>query len=881
MSSLDTLQLSSGAAPAELWRSVAGATHDWLDRHRLFAGDAVMLLPFVELLAPARLALAESKRWLPRLHTTRTLAAALAPPRERGAGEVTGDAAVDSATARQLLRGHAWVDAWLQRDARAFDAALHALVHTAQTLANAAAALHPDQRAAWWGRARERALAHAGPGGTDRLLLRTAIEWAALGSHADSDRLFTHQSAAWIVVTFGGDDALAQAVARAAAARGTPVLVLNADPLQADPFDASPSAGAIEVETAADAEAEATATAWRVHQLLHDGVVPVALIAQDRALVRRVRALLERLAIAVVDETGWSLATTRAGSHAAAALRAVRTALPDDRLDWLKADLDTTAGDDLVLLERLWRGQRIDDAAPRVRAAALWQREQARLEAFAMPRRRPLGRWLSAFDALLFGASHSAAWRDDAAAQQLRQALRLGDAAGAGAGAWQAATALSMSLDEFTAWVDGALEAHAFIPPTPQQPAPVVITPLARAIGRPFAAAVLPGADANRLGVLPFDASLLDEPARRALVLPDRALRRRRGELAFMHLLRLPRVVLLHRQVDGEAPVSVSPWVERLMRARARHVVDTGAARSARLPEQEVQRSPIVRPAPQAARSLPPSLSASAVEALRQCPYRFFSRVVLHLSEQDELDAEVDKRDAGRWLHATLERFHAERAGPREADAEIAALIEAGHAALRALEEQGEVSAEGLLPFSAGLALLAQRYVDWLHATEADGWRFEAAELSAKVELPDAQGLRLHGRIDRVDARAAGREIRLIDYKTQSRQSLREKVAMPLEDTQLVVYAALQLGRGVEGDRLQACYLALEEQKADLAVEHPQVAHSAQILIHAIAGERARIEAGAPLPALGEGRVCELCEARGLCRRDHWVAQTLEPADAD
>jgi ATP-dependent helicase/nuclease subunit B len=33
----------------------------------------------------------------------------------------------------------------------------------------------------------------------------------------------------------------------------------------------------------------------------------------------------------------------------------------------------------------------------------------------------------------------------------------------------------------------------------------------------------------------------------------------------------------------------------------------------------------------------------------------------------------------------------------------------------------------------------------------------------------------------------------------------------------------------------------------------------------------ARIEAGAPLAALGEGKVCDFCAARGLCRRDFWA----------
>ena len=82
--------------------------------------------------------------------------------------------------------------------------------------------------------------------------------------------------------------------------------------------------------------------------------------------------------------------------------------------------------------------------------------------------------------------------------------------------------------------------------------AAVVITPLSRAIGRDFAAAVLPGGDELRLGTLPNEPGLLDEASRRALGLPDRAARRRRAALAFVQLLRLPRVALLHRRADGD-----------------------------------------------------------------------------------------------------------------------------------------------------------------------------------------------------------------------------------------------------------------------------------------------------------------------------------------
>ena len=44
----------------------------------------------------------------------------------------------------------------------------------------------------------------------------------------------------------------------------------------------------------------------------------------------------------------------------------------------------------------------------------------------------------------------------------------------------------------------------------------------------------------------------------------------------------------------------------------------------------------------------------------------------------------------------------------------------------------------------------------------------------------------------------------------------------------------------------------------------------AQHLLHGMAQDLTAIAAGAPLPALGQGRRCDHCAARGLCRRDFW-----------
>jgi ATP-dependent helicase/nuclease subunit B len=52
--------------------------------------------------------------------------------------------------------------------------------------------------------------------------------------------------------------------------------------------------------------------------------------------------------------------------------------------------------------------------------------------------------------------------------------------------------------------------------------------------------------------------------------------------------------------------------------------------------------------------------------------------------------------------------------------------------------------------------------------------------------------------------------------------------------------------------------------------EHKDVAATASTLVDGLADDLRRLREGAGLRPLGEGSACEHCDARGLCRRDHW-----------
>ncbi len=824
-------------AGSDPWPAVARAALGWLSRRGVEPRDAVVLLPFAALLVPARAAFGAGGGWMPRVETARTLADSLGPPPAPVPGEPCGDPVLDRLQAAALLRRLPSMAARERADRRAFEAVVERFVGAAGELREAAFERPPAERAAWWASVREGCPPVAGPGALEASLLRAAVEWAAGDAPAPTDRLFAHRAAAWIVLRIGGADRLSEAVA---AASGAPALVID--------LDRSPRpVTAARRWRCESLEDEAEAAVAEIVAALDAGRAPVALVALDRLPVRRARALLERLGVAVIDETGWTLSTTHAAATLMSLLRAAAPAAGGDALlAWLKqwppAQQSPRA---LQALEARLRRDRRREADPA--AAELLARAQAHLAPFAAQRERSLAEWWTLLQDRLAEDGTLDLLAADAAGAQLLQALARPLAGAAGRAI---AAASRFTLAGFTAWVDATLEAGVFLPP-PAPAAEVVLTPLARAIGRPFGHVVVPAADASHLGAADPAPSLVPPALAEALGLMTPARRRERQRAAFAQLLHAPSLTLLRRRHDGDEPLAASPEV---LAAAAEHA---WLAEDDWQPAWRTVESLLAgRPQPTAPADLPPLLSATQVEALRDCPYRFFARAVLRLSEPDEIEAEFGKRDHGTWLHGVLHRFHRTRGEPAEDAARLA------QAAEEEVQAMG-LAPEAMLPFRASFERFAPAYLAWLAARDAEGWSWQDGEADREVAPPELAPQRLRGRLDRLDRGAAG-GLQVIDYKTGSADALKRKVRDPLEDTQLAFYAALEPGV------TSALYLALDDPDAPLPVEHPGVQDSAAELVRQLGAEMARLRAGTPMPALGEEPLCEHCEARGLCRRDHW-----------
>lgn len=867
MQAFDVPSISATHAPAgvcaDAWGGVLQRAAERCAARGVHPSRALVLVPFAQLMpVAARVWMARfADGFIPRFETTRNWARQL-HCFEPAAHDFSGDPGRDWLTAHSLLE-QTGLGAWRETLApRLLDA-------TSQL--TAVAASHPPRSRADWGGQLAAQLALLGEGdgplAFEAALARLALAWASTSAYA-TDVLYEPRALEAVDAVFVVEgltpDPLAAALARH-----------WGDRVEQLALELGTSRGAVRLHAAADAEDEAERAAACVIAHINSGRVPVALVANDRALTRRVRALLAQRGVRIRDENGWKLSTTRMAANLMALLRALAPrASSDEMLDAVKNQPAWATSGAANTLEAWLRrnGVREWRAAERGHAAGAFaaQPEVASLlDAIgrvraAMSGAKTLPAWLRALDTVLRETGAREAFEADAAGQRVLEVLRLAAGETAAFDGLPAARA-RMRLGEFTQWVDAVLEAESLVPVHPAREQ-VTILPMSQMLGRGFAAAVLPGCDEERLPAAPEAQGLWTMAQRRALGLPERDDLALAQRAAFGLALRAPVCDILWRVSDaGDRALLPSPLVQAL---RLDGIGAVATDPRERLP---LQARPVMPPKPDGSKLPLRELSASAYADLRACPYRFFARRQLRLSEADELDVEVDKRDFGLWLHLVLRHFHeALQAAPTDEAAKRAALMD--DAAARATREQGLEEAD-FLPFAASWPTLRDGYLAWLQRYEAEGAHFERAESAARTPLGPCE---LVGRLDRVDRGADGVPW-VIDYKTERAEGTARRIKDGNEDVQLAFYAAL-LG----GDTVRAAYLNVSERDGCRLYAPDDVAALRDQLLEGVVRDLTRIAAGEPLRALGDGSACTYCAARGLCRKDSWaaLAQASEPGSA-
>lgn len=655
-----------------------------------------------------------------------------------------------------------------------------------------------------------------------------------------------------------------QALAAEADARGA---LLDAAYAEA-PAALAPGAPGLRLLEAAGPEHEARCVELAVRQALLDGARQVAVIAEDRRLARRLRALLERAGIALEDRAGWALSTSSAAATLDAWLQCLETGFQfRPLLELLKSGFMQPPPAAMAELERrlIYGRLAIEGGLPafiaEARSAEL--RELLRglqRAAVSLPRgAAPAGRWME----LLLGSLR---------ALPLWPAL-LGDPAGARLagvlGELDAAcrrVSLSLGWEQFREMLDRAIEGETFVPEA--QGGAVRLVTLAQAQFERPDLLVLAGATREQLpgggGAAPF----FNASVRRELGLPDWIARRALALLRLRRVLQCaPRVLVTFAPATLDEPAQPSPWLEAVEASCAADLRERALPRLAATAAAEVSHDDGIaparrRPAPPApAALLPATLSSGAHQALVDCPYQFFASALLGLRSEHAPDEDPDRSDYGERVHRILEAFTRpvdgmpppfgeavtpdNRARALDCLRAIAAAVFAGDLERRALAQLWRAEFESALP----------RLLDWLEARPPP--RAVEAEVPLRREFC---GVELTGRADRLEVQADGHRT-VVDYKTG--RLPRQADVDAGEAVQLLHYALLEPAvSAVE-------YLALREGERgfgrgrELAPLRAAAGARLERALHAL-------RAGAPLPAHGHEQVCERCDYRGLCRIEDW-----------
>ena len=830
-------------APAVL-RSLMKTLRALIAQRAAHPARTVVLVPYAQLMPLAgKLWAAEAPTgFAPRFETTMNWAGASGFAAD--GDDLSFDMGRDLLTAHSLLQR-----AGLQQHAGLLSGRL---VEAARQLAAAASAVPPLERSAWAAKARP--LVSAGFDGPvlalEAAVARVAIEWVAASAYA-TDCLLQADLASTLDLLVVLEGFQAEPIAETLKA-------LAGDKAVSLPLVVDAAPGQVTLHRGSDPADEAQQAAACVMRQIEAGRVPVALAATDRVLTRQIRATLDARGVAIRDETGWKLSTTRAAAHLMAALRACAwNASADAVLDWLKNAPALAAVTVLALERRVRRAGVRDWSAVQSGDLGDSQALQALADQVAswqggLKGSRPLPQWLSSLRSLLQSTGQWALLEGDAAGDKVIAALRLADGAQAEFEQLPQA-ARRFDLAGFSAWVNDTLEAASFVPEALRKEE-VVILPFNQLLGRPFAALVLPGCDEVRLAVSPEPGGLWTPAQREALGLPSRGDLEQAVRAGWRCALQAPFSDVLWRGSDDSGePLLPSPLVLALQ-------LDAGAAEGCDAREQRLVQ-PALTQAPQAIGAALPvaEISASAYEDLRRCPYRFFALRQLGLKEQDELDTEVGKREFGNWLHAVLAAFHQTLHASFEPPGlgRTSMMDICADEITRSMRlEEGE-----FLPFAAAWPQVRDGYLAWLQEHEATGASFVSSETAHRVALGP---LTLVGRIDRIDRLADGTRL-VVDYKTEDLQKTRKRVKVAGEDTQLAFYGAL-----LEDDHLEAAYLNVGDRSGTGPVPHKGVTQTRDDLVAGLLADMRRIAQGEPMAALGEGTGCDFCNARGLCRRDFW-----------
>ncbi len=627
-----------------------------------------------------------------------------------------------------------------------------------------------------------------------------------------------------------------------------------------------------------------------IQEFLKQGHHHIALIAQDRLVARRIRALLARFGsgVSIHDETGWKLSTTRAASALMSWVEVIRQPLvgpsavglleflKNPYIDWKELGLSEEDASHLIqsIEARLiesdsrggWSGMLLAlehqtdgvsfDAAitllTKLRGMAqAWQSKPASCEAW-------LGQLLKDFKDLAMYTM----LLQDLAGKQLLEALE----------PMNSVRSESLRLSEWLSLLNSMIEDASYVESSPRQDFSITILPLSATRLRRFDAWVMVGCDDGQLP------SVSDSPMFLSVGL-KKILGCKSSEAEFIQqALDLSQLMMAHQhwkmiwQAKGSAgePRQASPWLQRLYKNHPDYL-----NQSQEIDKVNLSIKAVHAPSPSLPSDFdkPATISPSAYKTLRECPYRYYASRLLGLKEHAHLEAEVDLSLVGQTLHAALKTFY-QGLKTKPFDGKLEDKKPYLENLLNNISRkhfQPLLDADGRW-LAAWVQWESQipSWIDWQLAREAEGWHFHDGEITVGFDLDTKFGsVRVAGQVDRIDLNPRSGAA-IIDYKYSSAASIKKKQKNIEDDPQLIIYAKALNGHDMVDRQAStsASWVSIKEEDEEVSVDDLELRMS-ELPAQMIA-DIEKVWEGFPLRASAPDGICQYCSFRGLCRKGMW-----------
>jgi ATP-dependent helicase/nuclease subunit B len=594
----------------------------------------------------------------------------------------------------------------------------------------------------------------------------------------------------------------------------------------------------LNIFAANNAEQEAQAIDVQIRQWLLDGHKEIAIITENRRLGRRLRALLERANIPLMDAAGWALSTT----SAAATLERWLQANEEDfsyrpLMDLLKSNYILPDWDrdkllsavyhleqDIIHHENVPSGlsryrKHIIERAKRLNTLdsdytnsllelidTLESASQAFQKLLKGEKARPNLYIDVVLESLRLIGLESSLNEDDAGIRILHELELMRES--------KLAESTTMTWVEFRTWLGRTMERFNFR----QAVNGSQVTLLSLQQSQLSRADALIIASTER-EFMPGSGTC--SPFFNNAVRSELGLRTSIDNYneAFYHFRRLlecgNQILITYRKEENGEDIVPCPWVEHL---QAFHLLAYGISlqnKNLELlykhPDTTVIRSdnaplpqPITCPSPSVDHTLLPNkFSASSYQQLLDCPYQFFAARSLGLSPPETIREALEKADYGEHVHRCLEAFHGGVNGlpgpikgklTQQRDKAIKLLETISHTVF-AKDLEDNFQHRGWL--KKWLVIIPQ-YIEW-QIQQEEVWSPSRVEIRISDKQID-ETCTITGRLDRIDNSTSG-DLSIIDYKTgqvPNTESVRhgESVQLPYyslfdEKTTQVQYLAL------------------------------------------------------------------------------------------